>query len=81
MTCSEASRSDASAGSRRRLYAGLGLLVLSMAFITLAWLDALPAVPSFLGMGTSLLAAGMVLFSWDLRASPAGLRIRELYGL
>ena len=72
MTCSEASRSDVAAGSRRRLYVGLGLLALSMVFITLAWLDALPAVPSFLGMGTALLAAGMVLFSWALRASPTG---------
>ena len=50
----------------------MGLLVLSGVFIILAWLDALSAVPAFLGMGTSLLAAGMVLFSWGLRTSPAG---------
>ena len=72
MACAETSRSDASAGSRRRLYAGLGILALAGGFIVLAWLEALPAVPAFLGMGTSLLAAGMVLFSWGLQVSPAG---------
>ena len=72
MAYAETSRSDASAGSRRRLYAGLGLLALSGIFIILAWLETLSAVPAFLGMGTSLLAAGMVLFSWGLRTSPAG---------
>jgi len=72
MAYAEISRSDASAGSRRRLYAGLGLLALSGGFITLAWIGVLPAVPAFLGLGTSLLAAGMVLFSWGLRTTPAG---------
>ena len=70
-------REDIARSGRRRLVLGILLMGLAACLCAAAFFEFLPAVPAFLSIGGALLAAGLVLFSWGLRAAPPGKMTRS----
>ena len=70
-------REDIARSGRRRLVLGILLVGLAACLCAAAFFEFLPAVPAFLSIGGALLAAGLVLFSWGLRAAPPGKMTRS----
>ena len=70
-------REEIARSGKRRLTLGILLMGLAACLCAAAFFEFLPAVPAFLSIGGALLAAGLVLFSWGLRAAPPGKMTRS----